>query len=120
MVSLGTAAAPDERLELVAELLDVADVGPDGAVVEGADRRAGRVLGAGQDVVESVFPPLPPNDGGATLVDPPGRRAAGGALPARPVGEEAAPHHERLGDRPRPAKHDAPRRADHRPDVLEP
>ena len=42
IVTLGTGSAPDQRLELVPELLDVADVRADRAVVERADRRARR------------------------------------------------------------------------------
>src|SRR5919197_6135451 len=45
----------DQRLELVAEFLDVGDVGPDGAVVEGADGGAGAPARHVQDGVQILL-----------------------------------------------------------------
>src|SRR4030095_726731 len=85
MVSLGMRTAPlaDERLELLAELLDVADVWADGAVVERTDRRARPAAGHVEDGVEVLLAALPLQDAVAHLVDPPGGPAARRALAAR-------------------------------------
>src|SRR2546426_8567112 len=56
------ARAFNQRLELRAELLDVGDIGPDGAIVEGADRRAGAAARDVQDRVEVVLLPTPLHD----------------------------------------------------------
>src|SRR5438094_5571996 len=82
---------PDELLELGAEFLDVADVGPDGAVVEGTDGRAGAASGDVENGVEVLFPSLALHDAVADLVDPAGGLPAGRALAAGLVGVEAAP-----------------------------
>src|SRR5688572_13416042 len=82
-VSLGMRAAPDQGLELLAKLLDVADVRPHRAVVEGADGGAGPALGHVQDGVEVFLAPFSLHDPVGHLVDPPGGLAAGRALPAR-------------------------------------
>src|SRR6266508_836753 len=95
MVSLGTMTAPDEGFELLTELLDVADIGADGAIVEGADRRAGPALGHVQDRVQVLLPPLALHDPAGDLVDPARGLPAGRALAARLVGVEA-PHHQQL------------------------
>src|SRR5215471_19169018 len=118
IVTLGIVAAPHERFELVPELLDVADVGSDGAVVEGADGGAGAPLGDIEDGVEVFLAPLPFHDPMGHLVDPPRGFATGRALSARLVGVEARHHHERLGNRHRLVHHDDARRADHRARVL--
>src|SRR5439155_2005482 len=73
MVSLGTVGTPDQRLELLPELLDVADVGADGAVVEGADGRARPPLGHVQDRVEVFLSPSAVDAPVGDLVDPPGQ-----------------------------------------------
>src|SRR5574341_1110145 len=83
MVSLGTGSAPDKRFELLAEFLDVADVGADGAVVEGADRRAGPALGHVQDRVQVFLPALALHDPVGDLVDPARGLPTGRALAAR-------------------------------------
>src|SRR5262245_45558991 len=114
MMSLGMSAAPDQGLELLAELLDVADVRTDGPIVEGADRRAGAALGHVEDCVEVLLAALPFDDPVAHLVDPSGRLAARRALPARLVSVEAGHHHEGVGDRHRLVHHDHAGRADHR------
>src|SRR5437899_7052071 len=98
MVSLGTDATPDERLELVAELLHVADVGTDGAVVERADRGARPALGDVEDRVEILFASLALHDPARHLVDPPRGLAAWRALAARFVRVEPGHHHQRVGD----------------------
>src|SRR5438034_6614875 len=49
------ARAVNQGFELPPELLDVGDVGPDGAVVKGADRRAGAPSRHVQDRVEVVL-----------------------------------------------------------------
>src|SRR5205809_7453916 len=71
------ARAVNQRFELPSELLDVGDVGPDGAVVKGADRRAGAPSRHVQDRVEVVLPPPTLDDPTAHLIDPAGRLAAG-------------------------------------------
>src|SRR5580765_1466227 len=81
IVSLGIVG--DQGLELAAELLDVADVGADRAVVEGADGGTGSALGHVQDRVQVVLAPLSLDDPVGHLVDPAGRLAARRALPAR-------------------------------------
>src|SRR5262245_39335243 len=106
MVSLGTAAAPDESLEFLAELLDVADVWAHGAVVERADRGPGPALGDVQDRVEVLLAAFALHDPMGHLVDPSRRLAARRALSARLVGVEAGHHHERLGDRHGLVEHD--------------
>src|SRR5262245_47935180 len=106
IVSLGTGSTPDQGLELVSELLDVADVGADGAVVERADRRAGAALGDVEDRVEVFLPALAVHDAVSHLVDPARRFATRRALPARLVRVEARHDHQRLGDRDRLVEHD--------------
>src|SRR6266545_5646817 len=80
MVSLGTAAAPDQRLELVAELLDVADIGPHRPVIERADGRPGAALGHVQDRVQVLLAPLAVHDPARHLINPSGGLAARRAL----------------------------------------
>src|ERR1700704_6763840 len=111
IVSLGIAR--DQGLELLTELLDVADVGADRAVVEGADGGAGAALGHVQDRVEVLLAALPLHDPVAHLVDPAGGLAAGRALAARLVRVEARHHHESLRDRDRLVHHDHTPGADH-------
>src|SRR5215471_21719356 len=118
IVSLGTVSAPDERLELVAELLDVADVWSDGAVVEGADGRPRPALGDVDDGVEVFLPAVSIHDAMGHPVDPPGGLAARCALPAGLVRVEPRHHHQRLGDRDGLVEHDDARRPDHRSCVL--
>src|SRR5260370_39297789 len=81
----------DQGLELSAELLDVAHVGADRAVIEGADGGAGPALGHVQDGVEVFLAPLPLHDAVGDLVDPAGRLAAPAALPGR-LARVEAPH----------------------------
>ncbi len=106
-------ARADQGLELLAELLDVADVGADRAVVEGADGGAGAALGHVQDRVEVLLAALSVHDPVRHLVDPAGGLAAGRALPARLVRVEARHHHQGLRDRDRLVHHDHARGADH-------
>src|SRR5258708_13980507 len=101
IVSLGIAR--DQGLELLTEFLDVADVGADRAVVEGADGGAGAALGHVQDRIEVLLAALPVHDPVRHLVDPAGGLAAGRALAARLVRVEARHHHETLRDRDRPS-----------------
>src|SRR5438046_4928739 len=89
---------PDELLELGAEFLDVADVGPDGAVVEGTDGRAGAASGDVVNGVEVLFPSLALHYAVAELVDPAGGLPAGRALAAGVVGVEAGRHNVRVRD----------------------
>src|SRR5438132_10015991 len=119
IVSFGTHSAPAQRLERRAELLDVGDVGADGAVVEGADRGAATALGNVEDGVEIVLAAVALDDAVDLLVDPAGGLAARRALPARLVGVEARQHHEGLGDRDALVHDDDAGRADHRARVLE-
>src|SRR5213594_4850072 len=111
--SPGARAVGDQRLELVAELLDIGDVWPDGSVVEGADRGAGAALGHVKDRVEVFLAAVTGQDALAHLVDPTGGFATRRALAARLVGIEAGHHHERLGDGHRLVHHDDARRAGH-------
>src|SRR5258705_11197364 len=104
IVSLGIAR--DQGLELLAELLDVADVRADRAVVEGADGGAGPALGHVQDRVEVLLAALAGHDPVRHLVDPAGGLAAGRALTARLVRVEARHHHQGLRDRHRLAHTD--------------
>src|SRR5262245_42090152 len=106
IVSLGTGSAPDQRLELVAELLDVADVGTDRAIVERADRRAGAALGHVEDRVEVFLARLAVDDAVGHLVDPARRLTARRALATGLVGVEARDDHQRLGDRHGLVEHD--------------
>src|SRR2546428_12141213 len=76
------ARAVNQGFELPPELLDVGDVGPAGAAVKGADRRAGAPSTHVQDRVEAVLPPPPPADPPAHLIVPPGRLPPGRTLPA--------------------------------------
>src|SRR5262245_13758518 len=119
IVSLGTVATPDQRFELVAELLHVADVGADGAVVERADRRARAALGDVEDRIEILLAPFPFHDPVSHLVDPAGGFPARGALSARLVGVEARHDHQRVGNRYRVVHYDDASGADHRADVLQ-
>src|SRR5262245_7173663 len=119
MVSLGTVATPDERFELVAELLHVADVGADGAVVERTDRRARSAFGDVQDRVEVLLAALTLDDPMRHLVDPARGLAAWRALTARLVRVEARDHHQSIRDRHRLVHDDDAGRADHRAGVLE-
>src|SRR3989442_9110778 len=93
IVSLGMCLFRDQRLELRAELLDVGDIGPDGAIVEGADRRAGAAARDVEDRVEVVLLPAPLHDPADHLVDPAGRLATGRTLPAALVGVEPRDDH---------------------------
>src|SRR6266545_7757434 len=111
--SLGMGAAPDQLLELVPELLDVADIRADGAIVEGADGRSRAAPGDIQDGVEILLAPLALDDAVGDLVDPPGGFPARRALAARLVGVEARHHHQRVGDGHGLVHHDDTRRADH-------
>src|SRR2546422_8876782 len=86
-------------------------IGPDGAIVEGADRRAGAAARDVQDRVEVVLLPTPLHDPADHLVDPAGRLAAGRTLPAALVGVEPRDDHQRLGDRHRLVHHDHARPA---------
>src|SRR5437879_4775404 len=104
---------PDERLELGAEFLDVADVGPDGAVVEGTDGRAGAASGDVVNGVAVLFPSLGLHDAVADLVDSAGGLPAGRALAAGLVGVEAGHHHERVRDGHRLVHDDDAGGADH-------
>src|SRR5690242_4519491 len=90
IVSLGIVG--DQGLELAAELLDVADVGADRAVVEGADGGTGPALGHVQDRVEVFLAPFALDDPVGHLVDPSGRLPALRALPARLARLESPPH----------------------------
>src|SRR5437762_5741821 len=111
---------PDQHFELVTELLDVGDVGSDGAVVERADGGAGAALGYVEDRVEILLAAMAGQDALAHLVDPARGLAARRALAARLVSVEAGHHHERLGDRYGLVEHDDARRAGHRSRVPEP
>src|SRR5712692_6506718 len=91
------AGAPDQVLELGAELLDVADIRPHGAVVEGADGRARPAPGHVEDGVQVLFASLALHDAAADLVDPPRGFPTRRALAARFVGIEAGHHHEASG-----------------------
>src|ERR1700730_3404054 len=112
-VSLGMDIAPNQVLELRAEFLDVADVGADRAVVEGADGRPCPALGHVEDGVEIFLAPLALDDAPGHLVDPAGRLPARRALAAAFVRVEACDDHERLGDGHRLVHHDDAGRADH-------
>src|SRR6266540_845382 len=113
MVSLGMRARLDQVLELRAELLDVADVWPDGSVVEGADGRPRAALRDVEDGVQVFLATLALDDAAGHLVDPPGGLAARRALAAALVGIEARDDHERLGHGHRVVHHDDAGRADH-------
>src|SRR5439155_676419 len=113
---------PDQHFELVTELLDVGDVGSDGAVVERADGGAGAALGYVEDRVEILLAAMAGQDALAHLVDPARGLAARRALAARLVSVEAGHHHERLGDRYGLVEHHDARRTAHglRPEAGEP
>src|SRR3990172_9098128 len=98
MVSLGMRPAPDQRLELLAELLDVADVRPHGPIVEGADRGARPPLGHIEDGVEVFLAALALDDPVDHLVDPARGFPAGRALAARLMRVEARHDHEGMRD----------------------
>src|SRR4030095_526935 len=97
MVSLGMDSASDHRLELAAELFHEADVGADGAVVEGADRGAAGPARHVDDGVEILLAAPPLDDPACHLVDPPRGLAARRALATRLMGKEAREHHEGSG-----------------------
>src|SRR5712691_11324283 len=99
-------SCPNQRLELVAELFDVGNIRPDGAVVESADRGAGAALGHVEDRVEVLLATVAGQEALAHLVDPSGGLPARRALPARLVGVEARHHHQRLRDGYRLVEHD--------------
>src|SRR5215470_6848516 len=61
---------PNQRLELVAEFLDVGDVRPNGAIVEGTDRSASAALGDIEDRVEILLAAVAGQDALTHLVDP--------------------------------------------------
>src|SRR5712691_1154903 len=113
IVSLGMGCVPDQVLELRAELLDVADVGSDSAVVEGADRRPRPALRDVEDGVEVFLATFALDDAPGHLVDPPGGFTARRALAAALVRVEARDDHERLGHRHRLVHDDDAGRADH-------
>src|SRR5215813_15591844 len=113
MVSLGMRVAPDEVFELRTVLLDVADVGTDGAVVERADGRARAALRHVEDGIEVFLATLPLHDAPGHLVDPARRLGARRALTTALVGVEARDHHEGLGDGHGLVHHDDPGGADH-------
>src|SRR5262245_65963552 len=101
MVSVGMASpsSGNERLELAAELFDVRDVGPDGAVIERADGGARPPARHVEDLVEVVLLALALHDAVGHLVDPARRLPTGRALSTALVGVEASHHHQRLRDR---------------------
>src|SRR5260370_3501975 len=106
IVSLGMR---DQRLELIAELLDVRDIRADGAVVEGADRGAGAALGHVEDLVEVVLLAAALDDPPAPFVDPAGGLATRLALAARLVGVDAPAHPDAPRGAPPPLHpHDPP------------
>src|SRR5712691_4595980 len=105
--------APDQVLELGAELLDVADVGPDGAVVEGADGRARPALRDVQDGIQVLLPSLALHDAVADLVDPPRGFPTRRALAARFVSIETGHHHEGVRNGHGLVHHDDAGGADH-------
>src|SRR5436309_14357522 len=90
---------PDQHFELVTELLDVGDVGSDGAVVERADGGAGAALGYVEDRVDILLAAMAGQDALAHPVDPARGLAAGGDLAPRPPSVEAGDQHGRRGDR---------------------
>src|SRR3990172_6786567 len=104
---------PYQHFKLTAELLDVADVGPDRSVEEGADGGAGAPPGHVEDRVQVLFAPLSLPHPARHLVDPAGGLPARRALPARFVGVEAGHDHERLGDGDGLVHDDHARRARH-------
>src|SRR5262249_2315898 len=103
----------DVVCEVRAVLVDAGDVGPDCAVVEGTDGRAGAALRHVEDRVEVFLATLPLHDAPGHLVDPARRLAARRALTTALVGVEARDHHESLGDGHGLVHHDDPGGADH-------
>src|SRR5437867_6526261 len=78
----GMGFAPDQILELRAEFLDVADIGTDRAVVEGADGRARSPLRHVEDRIEVFLASLALDEAVGHLVDPARGLAARRALAA--------------------------------------
>src|SRR6267143_5019487 len=95
----GRASRPAQGFELGAELFDVGDVGPDGAVVERADGGAAAALGHVENGVEVVLAAVALDDAMHHLFDPAGGLAAWRALAARLVRVEARQDRQRLRDR---------------------
>src|SRR6266699_6746420 len=86
---LGMGVAPNQVLELRAEFLDVADVGTDRAVVEGANGRPRSPFRHVENGIEVFLAPFALDEAVGHLIDPARRLAARSALATASVGVEA-------------------------------